>query len=86
MNPNYAANLVKIERPIIYDEFVRAEHEKIESLKDAYRRGILSEEELQRRIEIIYDRIEELNSLSFDNKVILPFFYLVLFEPGIRIG
>ncbi len=80
VNPNYAANLVKIERPIIYDEFVRAEHEKIESLKDAYRRGILSEEELQRRIEIIYDRIEELNSLSFDNKVILPFFYLVLFD------
>lgn len=80
VNPNYSANLVKVERPIIYDEFVKAEEEKIESLKAAYRRGIVSEEELKRRIEIIYGRIRELEELSFDNKVVLPFFYLVLFD------
>lgn len=80
VNPNYAANLVKLERPVLYDEFVQAEYDKMESLKDAYRRGILSEEELERRIEVIYDRINYLNHLSFENKVVLPFFYLVLFD------
>jgi len=80
VNPNYAANLVKIERPVIYDKFVEAEHRKIEDLKDAYCRGMLSEEELERRIEIINDRIEELRTLSFENKVVLPCFYLVLFD------
>ncbi len=80
VNPNYAANLVKVERPVIYDEFVQAEYGKIESLQDAYRRHMISEEELKRRIEVIYDRINELKGLSFDNKVVLPFFYLVLFD------
>ncbi len=80
VNPNYAANLVKLERPVLYDEFVQAEYDKLESLKDACRHRILSEEELKRRIEVIYDRINYLNHLSFENKVVLPFFYLVLFD------
>lgn len=80
VNPNYAANLVKIERPVLYDDFVRAEQGKIESLQDAYRRRVISGEELKRRLEIIYDRINELKRLSFENKVVLPFFYLVLFD------
>lgn len=80
VNPNYAANLVKIERPVIYDKFVQAEHRKIEDLKNAYCRGMLTAEELERRIEIINDRIAELNELSFENKVVLPYFYLVLFD------
>ncbi len=80
VNPNYAANLVKIERPVIYDKFVQAEHRKIEDLKDAYCRGMLTAEELERRIEIINDRIAELNDLSFENKVVLPYYYLVLFD------
>lgn len=80
VNPNYAANLVKIERPVLYDDFVRAEQGKIESLQDAYRRRVISGEELKRRVEIIYDRIHELEKLSFENKVVLPSFYLVLFD------
>ncbi len=80
VNPNYAANLVKIERPVIYDKFVEAEHKKIEDLKNAYCRGMLSADELERRIEIINDRIAELNELSFENKVVLPYYYLVLFD------
>lgn len=80
VNPNYAANLVKIERPVLYDDFVRAEQEKIESLRNAHSRRVISGTELKRRVEIIYDRIHELQKLSFENKVVLPFFYLVLFD------
>lgn len=76
----YSANLVKIERPMIYDEYISEEYKKIDSLNAAYINGLFTEEELMRRVEIAYDRIYYLNSICYDNKVILPFFYLVLFD------
>ena len=46
--------------------------------------GVLSESELQARVEIEYDRINELNSFCEDNKVVAPCYYLVLFESDKR--
>ena len=80
----YAANLVKIERPMVLDEYIKSEYDKIEALKRSYERGIFSEEELKSRIEVIYDRINHLDSLNLDEKVLTPHFYLVLFDSDKR--
>lgn len=71
---------VKIDRPVIYDDYVRTEHKKINDLKKAYLDDIISEDELTKRVEIIYGRIEEINKINFDDKVYRPFHYLVLFD------
>lgn len=76
----YSANLVKIERPVLYDEYIEKEYEKLKSLETAYVNGLFTEGELQTRTEVIYDRIHYLNTICFDQKVVLPFFYLVLFD------
>lgn len=71
---------VKIDRPVIYDDYVLTEHKKINDLKKAYLDDIISEDELTKRVEIIYGRIEEINKINFDDKVYRPFHYLVLFD------
>lgn len=71
---------VKIDRPVIYDEYIRTEHKKINDLKKAYLDDIITEEELTKRVEIIYGRIEEINKINFDDKVYRSFHYLVLFD------
>ena len=78
--PEYSANIVKIERPIIYDEYVSNEYDKINDLRAAFERGMITEDELQIRIEVLCDRINDLRSLCTDNKVIQPFYYIVLFD------
>ncbi len=80
----YAANLVKIERPMVLDGYVEGEYAKIEALKRSYERGVFSEAELKSRIEIIYDRIYHLNELNYEDKVLVPHFYLVLFDSDKR--
>jgi len=80
----YAANLVKIERPMVLDEYIEGEYDKIDALKRSYERGIFSEEELKARIEIVYDRINELRTLNLEEKVLVPHFYLVLFDSDKR--
>ncbi len=76
----YSANIVKIDRPMIYDNYLDREYDKLDELKASYEKGLLSEDELKIRVEIQYDRIHAMRDICFDNKVIQPFYYFVLFN------
>ena len=84
INSEYSANIVKIERPIIYDRYLQLEYGRLNDLKASFEKGMLSEAEYKARIEILYDRINDVKALCTDNKVIEPFYYLVLFESDRR--
>ena len=74
---DYGANIVKLQRPIIYDEYLAAEYDKLDELKKSYESGLLTEDELKARVEIQYDRINEVRNLCKEDKVIESFYYLV---------
>ncbi|MBR6381412.1 MAG: DUF87 domain-containing protein, partial [Lachnospiraceae bacterium] len=80
VHSGYAANIVKLERPIIYDRYLEKENQKIDQIRKSYESGMLTEEELKARIEVVQDRIDELKDLCFDHKVVTPYYYIVLFE------
>ena len=84
ISPDYCCNIVKLEQPIIYDRYLEREYAGLEALSDSYEHGMLSEEELKARVEIKYDRINELQDYSESNHIITPFYYLVLFESDRR--
>ena len=84
LHAGYSANIVKLERPVIYDAYLQREYDKIYALRGTYENGYLSEEELQSRVEIEYDRIKELQGLCGDKQVTTCFYYLVLFESDKR--
>ncbi len=84
LHGEFSANIVKIERPLIYDKYRDREYERLDELKAAYQNGALSEEELQARVEVLYDRIEEIQKLCDTEKVVSPFYYIVLFESDKR--
>lgn len=75
-----AAEMVKIDRPIIYDQYILSEEDKIKSLKEAYLNGLLNEEELTTRIGIIYDRIEQIQIKNKKDKIYTPHHYLVFYH------
>ena len=84
LHADYSANIVKLERPIIYDNYLQREYQKLHTLRQTYENGCLSEAELQARVEIEYHRISELQSLCGDRQVTTCFYYLVLFESDKR--
>jgi DNA helicase HerA-like ATPase len=73
-------NIVKVDRPINYDSSIASEYEKIEHLKRSYINGLFDEDELTCRVEILYERIEDLEWLNENDKVICPHFYLVFYD------
>ncbi len=84
MRGNYARNIIKIERPIIYDDYLDKEYDKLDELRSSFESGLLTEEELQARVEIQYDRINALRDICYDNKVVQPFYYIALFNSDKR--
>lgn len=84
IHSTYGANIVKLERPIHYDAYLEKEHEKLEQLRQSFEKGMLSEEELKARVEIMYDRIAEMEKLCGDEKIVEPFYYIVLFDSDKR--
>ena len=73
-------NIVKIERPINYDNYIERENDKLDELRNAFEQGFITEDELKARVEIVYDRIKELMSLESDSKVIAAYYYICLFN------
>ncbi len=84
VNAKYSANIVKLERPIRYESYLKKEYEKLDQLRSSYESGLLTEEELKARVEVEYDRINELRALCNEDKVVTGFYYLVLFESDKR--
>ena len=84
LNPEYSANIVKIERPIQYDRYLDKEYAKLDELRASYENGLITEPELKARVEVLYDRINQLRNLCYDDQVIDPFYYLVLFDSDKR--
>lgn len=75
-----SASIVKVDRPLIYDESIAWERKKLESLKEAFYNDSMDEEELKSRMAVIYDRIDQIEQLNQDDKVYDCFHYLVLFD------
>ncbi len=80
----YAFNIIKIERPVLYDSYLEKEYDRLDDLRASYEKGMLSEEELKARVEIQYDRIETMRNLCSKEKVIQPHYYVAMFESDKR--
>ena len=80
LGEDFGMNIVKIDRPIEYEAYLEKEREKLADLRRSYENAMLSEEELKSRTEIEFSRIEELNAMCKEDKVITAFYYIVLFE------
>ena len=75
-----SAALVKIDRPILFDSYLKTENRKLDELKEAFINGLLNEEELTTRVGVIMDRKDQIRYLNDREKVYAPFYYLVFFH------
>ena len=80
LSGDYAANIVKLDRPVNYNAYREREYEKLRELRASFEQGLMTEQEFQARVEVLFDRLQELTEYCTKRKVVTPYYYLVLFE------
>ncbi len=69
--------LVKLDQPLLFDDFIEGEKGKEEELEEAYLNDLFNDEELTVRVGIIYDRIRQLENFNTRDQVFQPVHYLM---------
>lgn len=73
-------NIVKLEKPIIFDGYLNNELTRIKNIVAEEEYGGLSEDEFRKRVEIIEDRLNLINTLNSSDKIYNSFYYIVLHD------
>lgn len=73
-------NIVKLERPIIFDKYISNELTKIQDLIGAKENSQLKEDEFNSRVNVLEDRINIIDRLNSNEKVLSSTYYIVLHD------
>ncbi|MBQ3789908.1 MAG: DUF87 domain-containing protein [Lachnospiraceae bacterium] len=69
--------LVKLDRPLIFDDMIANEHTKLGDLEEAYLNNLLNDDELTVRVGIVEDRIAQLDKMNYMDRIFQPFHYVM---------
>ena len=75
-------NIVKLERPIVFDNYIKNEYQNLKDLISSKEENNLNEDEFRARVEVGEDRINILNALNYEQKVYSSAYYLVFHDIG----
>lgn len=73
-------DLVKLEKPIIFDEYVNNELTRIQKIIAERENNNLNEDEFRARVEVIEDRMNLIQNLNSEEKIFASAYYIVLHD------
>jgi len=73
-------HIVKLEKPIIFDEYLNNELTRIKDLVTENENETLKEDEFRKRVEIIEDRMNLIQTLNSEEKIYSSAYYIVLHD------
>ncbi len=74
------ANIVKLEQPLILDNYEQEELNKLEVLIGAKEQDLLTEEEYKKRVDIVQDRLEVIKAINKKRKIKHSVFYFCIYD------
>ena len=75
-----SASLVKINKAIIFDSYVRNEDKKYDELMELEYEGEMTEEEIQARSGVFEARVSAIEFMNREEKIFKDYFYLVVYD------
>ena len=73
-------DLIKLEKPVIFDDYINNELTRIQHLIAENENGNLSEDEFRKRVEVIEDRMNLTQSLNSNEKIFASSYYIALHD------
>ena len=82
---NTKASIVKVDRKMMLDKYIKAEEEKSNRLEELFKTGSIDENEKFVRQKIIADRVAIYERLSGETVLRKPFYYLVVYDKDMSV-
>ena len=73
-------NFIKLEKPLIFDNYIKNEFSTMQELIQANETQSLNEEEFRSRIEVLEDRINIIDNLNSNEKIYASNFYIAVHD------
>jgi len=73
-------NIVKLDRPVILDEYLKNEFSKLQNLIQENENGNLSDEEFRSRAMVLEDRINIIDRVNSEEKIYASYYYIVIHD------
>ena len=80
LNANQKFSIVKTRKPMVLDEMARYEDNKYNTLNDMRDRGLYNPDELDPRSIVFEERLEHINYLNTESKIVKDFYYIVIYD------
>lgn len=83
-NPDQEINLIKVQKPIVFDRYIENDERKFETLNVEMEQGEITKEEADARFEIFQSRINLMTMINDGRAYIGNYFYLVVYDKNIN--
>lgn len=83
-NPDQEINLIKVQKPIVFDRYIENDERKFETLNVQRDKGEITDEEADARFEIFQSRINLMTTINDGHAYIGDYFYLVVYDKNIN--
>jgi len=77
-------NIIKLEKPVILDKYIKNEFTKIQGLINANENKELSEDEFRNRVSVIEDRINLVDTLNSKEQIFASTYYLAIHDINLK--
>jgi len=82
LNSSQNASLVKVNKPLLLDDYIQNEDRKYEVVLEMADKGEISKEEVQARSMVFENRVSTMNYVNTVERTYKDHFYLVIYDPS----
>lgn len=83
LNPDQEANIIKLRKPMVFDEYIKLDERKFATLLNQTEKGEISMDEARAREEIFQARVNIMKSFNEQKDRMKDYFYFIVYDKSI---
>lgn len=83
LNPDQEANILKLRKPMVFDEYIKLDERKFATLLNQTEKGEISMEEARAREEIFQARVNVMKMFNEQRERMKDYFYLIVYDKSL---
>ena len=80
LNNDQTASIIKVNKAIVFDDYVQAEDKKYDNLMELQYEGEMTDQEIEARADVFEARVSNLEYMNREEKIYKDYFYIIVYD------